>query len=724
MASYYSDPNLQAALLAQAAYEADRQQDGGDQGGGFLDTLGKAALVAGAGTLAALGGRRLLRNRAAGGAAQQVSVEDLGNIGRNAEDTVRRATSRQQAAPSPSQRPPAPSQPPTARPTPGGMVERLGTMEENARIARAERMPGVIQTDLEISPERARATLNFINDRYNQLLNPSKPTAEEGIQGFFRQSPSYGQLPEVAQKASSEVKALPPARTTGTDFLTSQLGGRGYIDQVVLDRAAEQAAGDLIDEVNAFSNKGARSEIARQAASIQSQERKNLWNLVSEIQNETLVNQQQTTRAFNVDQAINALESGEDQMTGRTMSALQRNEDIDIGTVDRLQDTYEAPLRTQTQPTEALANRQDASVNAVADMLPDGRPLDQAEGIRQLGNQNEKAQALLSKQVAMQKRREPLLDVEYKVYDLVGKAAEQGVKLEPSRALSLLTNPTIEMDATEQRLFGVDPSIGKIALKGQTFEPGQQQTGASLSLLGENLQSIPNVGENPSSFITKAASGTDIRGRSRVPNVPDEFRTRVSSSGRPVESDNFSIDEGGTVTSYPGADLSEIILESKEPAYIRQVRNPQNPNRFTKEYAPKGMRAVQTQEGKTYFVPIGDPGGVGVYGEERRFASGPLVKFDDPTREQVAGEYTKTASRIPTELPFEEKGRDPFTGVSNEGLMRSMERSGPTGQRAIENELQRRQRVQQSVVISEQLRRAQIEGRDPKEFLQNFKFKQ
>ena len=363
MPSYYSDPNLQAALLAQAGYEAERQKEGGDQSSGFLDAVGKAALVAGAGTLAALGGRRLLANRAARTATQNVSVEDLGSTARKAEETVRRAASRQQAAPPPSQRPPAPSQPPTARPTPGGMVERLGTMEENARVARAERMPGIVQTDL------------------SRLLNPSKPTAEEGIQGFFRQSPSYGQLPEVAQEVASEVKALPPARTTGTDFLTSQLGGRGYIDQVVLDRAAEQAAGDLIDEVSAFSNKGARSEIARQAASIQSQERKNLWNLVSEIQNETLVNQQQATRTFNVDQAINALESGEDQMTGRTMSALQRNEDIDIGAVDRLQDTYEAPLRTQTQPTEALANQQDASVNAVADMLPDGRPLDQAEGI-------------------------------------------------------------------------------------------------------------------------------------------------------------------------------------------------------------------------------------------------------------------------------------------------------------------------------------------------------
>jgi hypothetical protein len=722
MASYYSDPNLQAALLAQAAYEADRQQDGGDQGGGFLDTLGKAALVAGAGTLAALGGRRLLNNRAARNAAQQVSVEDLGNIGRNAEETVRRAASRQQTAPAPSQRPPTPSQPPTARPTPGGMVERLGTMEENARVARAERMPGIVQTDLSnISPERARATLGIQKVSVEDLGNPPATTGDQSLLGQF--SP-YGQLQEGVDDVVSEVKALPPSRPSGTDFLASQLGGRGYIEQTVLNRAAEQAAGDLIDEVSAFSNKGARSEIARQAASIQSQERKNLWNLVSEIQNETLVNQQQATRAFNVDQAINALESGEDQMTGRTMSALQRNEDIDIGTVDRLQDTYEAPLRTQTQPTESLANQQDASVNAVADMMPDGRPLDQAEGIRQLGNQNERAQALLSKQVAMQKRREPLLDVEYKVYDLVGKAAEQGVKLEPARALSLLTNPTIEMDATEQRLFGVNPAIGKMALKGQTFDPGQQQTGASLSLLGEKLKSIPNVGEDPTSLITHAASGTTIRGRSRVPNVPDEFRTRVSSSGRPVESDNVLIDEGGTVTAYPGEDLSEMVFETKEPGYIRRVRNPEVSNKFLAEYAPKGMRAVQTQEGKPYFVPVGDPGGIGVYGEERRFASGPLVKFDDPTREQVAGEYTKTASRIPTELPFEERGRDPFTGVSNEGLMRSMEKSGPTGQRAIENELQRRQRVQQSVVISEQLRRAQIEGRDPKDFLQNFKFKQ
>jgi len=43
-------------------------------------------------------------------------------------------------------------------------------------------------------------------------------------------------------------------------------------------------------------------------------------------------------------------------------------------------------------------------------------------------------------------------------------------------------------------------------------------------------------------------------------------------------------------------------------------------------------------------------------------------------------------------------------------LMRSMEKSGPTGQRAIENELQRRQTTKQSLALSELLRRGRIEG--------------
>jgi hypothetical protein len=119
MNSYYQDPNLQAALLAQAAYENERQNEAGSESGGLVDFLGKTALVAGLGVAAGIGGRRLLANRAARGATQKVTVEDLGNIGRKAEADVRSAQQRYQAAP-------APSQPPPSQPTPGGNGGSLG----------------------------------------------------------------------------------------------------------------------------------------------------------------------------------------------------------------------------------------------------------------------------------------------------------------------------------------------------------------------------------------------------------------------------------------------------------------------------------------------------------------------------------------------------------------------------------------------------------------------
>ena len=529
MASYYSDPNFQAALLAQAGYEAERQKEGGDQGGGFLDAVGKAALIAGAGVAAGLGAKRLLANRAARGATQNVSVEDLGSTARNAEDAVRRAAGRAQTTPPPSQRPPTPSQPPTARPTPGGMVERLGTMEENARVARAERMPGIVQTDLSnISPERARATLGIQKVSVEDLGNPPAAAGGQGLLGQF--SP-YGQLQEGVDDVVSEIKALPPTRPSGTDFLANQLSGRGYIEQTVLDRAAEQAAGDLIDEVSAFSNKGARSEIARQAASIQSQERKNLWNLVSEIQNETLVNQQQTTRAFNVDQAINALESGEDQMTGRTMSALQRNEDVDIGTVDRLQDTYEAPLRTQTQPTESLANQQDASVNAVADMLPDGRPLDQAEssGLRNTSAARfmEAERNKISQEMAALGRAPMAQDVENELAKRLGsQASTYGPKYTARRqALELLAKTGDPTAAETTKRFGLSP------VTFETFEnmPAAKQrlfqSGAPMSLEGY-----------PSTELSAVLPKTGIE-----VDVPGVGRVDISTLRRPVVTENTAL---------------------------------------------------------------------------------------------------------------------------------------------------------------------------------------
>jgi hypothetical protein len=71
------------------------------------------------------------------------------------------------------------------------------------------------------------------------------------------------------------------------------------------------------------------------------------------------------------DQVINAVESGEDQATGRIKTQLQRNEDYDLSQVEMLEEMAEY---SRIQGME-----QDEPITRVASSLPDGAPIDQAE---------------------------------------------------------------------------------------------------------------------------------------------------------------------------------------------------------------------------------------------------------------------------------------------------------------------------------------------------------
>ena len=66
-----------------------------------------------------------------------------------------------------------------------------------------------------------------------------------------------------------------------------------------------------------------------------------------------------------------------------------------------------------------------------------------------------------------------------------------------------------------------------------------------------STRSVTNVGEDLASDLDQAASGTSIRGRSRVQNEPEQFRTRVDKSGRPI-TDEF------------GEELTELDLDTGE----------------------------------------------------------------------------------------------------------------------------------------------------------------
>ena len=673
------EENLQLARQAQAEYEAQQQQQGGNN---FIDSLGKAALVAGVGTLAALGGRRLLANRAARNATQQVRVEDLGNIGRKAEADVRRAAASTYAAP-------APSQPPPSQPTPGGMVDRLGKMAEDVRQARSERMPGVIQTNLsEVSPERARAALNIIN---NRILNPRNSTVEEGVQGFFRQSPAYGQLPEIAQQVVSEVKALPPARTTGTDFLTSQLGNRGYIEQTVLDRAAEQAAGDLIDEVNAFNNKAARSELAKQGASVQSQQRKNLWSLVNEIQNETLVDEQQATRAFNVDQAINALDAAEDQQTGRVKQQLQRNEDVDLSRIELQEDMAEASRQAminEASPSQMIGYEADAPINQVASQLPDGLPVDQAEqtATRSLSSQE---LADIAKTEMMVLRQ-----------DLASRGLRPGTeRFERALAQSWTTKSTPGVQPGTQEFRRLQ-ELGKVDISLPTsVRKAVDAVGVGADPTGfVPERTVVNIG--PQAQITSTAAGTAIRGASPsyYEAMPVIKERQLTGTGDPLvygAPDEMGPDIPGSarVAASLPSDIPQSALSKQEIKYsfLNKPSQPELP---------------------------GGPAGIGVYGIEPAYVPGAVSK--------ATGEYSAASERQPSAVPGwlqRKQMRSGFDSLTTPQLQSASEKTTGRIQQAFQGEIQRRQAAQESIAVSEALRRSRVEGRDPQMILRQLGIK-
>ncbi len=97
---------------------------------------------------------------------------------------------------------------------------------------------------------------------------------------------------------------------------------------------------------------------------------------LTSIQNQ-LLNQTRT-------QQVNAFESGEDQMTGRMKTQLQRNEDLDMNQVEMLENIAQennALMREQADPSQMIGYVADEPINQVASQLPDGLPIDQAEGV-------------------------------------------------------------------------------------------------------------------------------------------------------------------------------------------------------------------------------------------------------------------------------------------------------------------------------------------------------
>jgi hypothetical protein len=243
-------------------------------------------------------------------AMRPVSVEDLGATAARAEENVRRAA-RSTATPPPS------------RPAPPAGVARQQAAEEFTRQARAERPAGISQID----------------------LNP---------------------IQVVDELVDTTPKALPAARFSPADYLTQ----KGYVEAPPPVDAGDR----FIQEYEQLAENQARADRRVQAGlrEREMQIRGAGERVLAELQQESLVQKQQARTGFNVDQAINALDAAEDQQTGRVKIQLQRNEDLDLGQVEVLEDIADEQRNWMME--------QDEPINSVAVQLPDGLPVDQAEG--------------------------------------------------------------------------------------------------------------------------------------------------------------------------------------------------------------------------------------------------------------------------------------------------------------------------------------------------------
>jgi hypothetical protein len=92
----------------------------------------------------------------------------------------------------------------------------------------------------------------------------------------------------------------------------------------------------------------------------ESRARNEYRRLITEIGDESIEQDRAATQVALSSQALNALESGEDQVTGRTLRGVQRNEDLDASQVNEL-------------------TNQTGSAQVAASMTPDGVPKDQTD---------------------------------------------------------------------------------------------------------------------------------------------------------------------------------------------------------------------------------------------------------------------------------------------------------------------------------------------------------
>jgi len=382
---------MDSNLAAYAAYEAEKRRQAEQQQQNqpnLIDALGKLALGTGAAVASYYGIR---------GLTQRLKTADPFSVG--------------SYAPKPSQ---VPVDEAAVRRAAGAVPTEVARQQrgiELTRLARAERPQGVRQGNLKdliesvnvqdlgpayvpVNPERAKIDLSFINNVLIPMEQKRLPSATDFLQ----------------QRLTGQKTDLPVARTPGTFREFSQeasLPGITAANKLAEDadllREVERQNLENLSEARSFQSK-AQAEYRRLLSATVQEEvfdvLKKEANTVQAaaqsdfgpqkfiqdagyVEADSLVDQHRSNLIGQVDHFANAANSAEDQATGRVKRALQRNEDENLAAVEMAEDAVDTQIAraAQSDSTVASVTELDAAINQVADGLPDGRPVDQAEAV-------------------------------------------------------------------------------------------------------------------------------------------------------------------------------------------------------------------------------------------------------------------------------------------------------------------------------------------------------
>jgi len=348
-------------------------------------------------------------------------------------------------------------------------------------------------------------------------------------------------------------------------------------------------------------------------------------------------------------QTLGALESGEDQMTGRAMRGAQRNEDLDLAQINSVA-------------------RQTGNADVALSMTSDGVPVDQVELLQPISAQNLANQA----KEEMIARRQSL------------EAA--GLRPGTVRFERALAQPF--RTSSSQQVTGTQPI--EFALPAGPVRRTVESVGVQEPLIE---RSVLNIG--PQAVVTSTAAGTAIRGASpsyheAMPKEPLRQLYGTADVLVPGAPNEVGPDLPGSLRVRGGVapDVEPQLLSKQEIVYSFLDR-------------PETLG------------PAGGSAGIGVYGLEPGFVPGAVSK--------ATGEYSEAASRKPSYVPAwlqKQQSKTGFESLTTPQLAAGAEAAKAPGIKAsFEQELAKRETTKQSLEVSEIVRRAIIEGRDPQTIL-------